>query len=201
MKNTILVIGVAVFFLLLATCMGLVVLFAPWIETLSDRTALASNPMSSGVPAVDVAQMQSQDITPAILVAVHIIETGDPDPVAKLVRSSGLVIAPYAVGAPTQGLKGEDLSKALEAILRGTHPKVVAYDIAGQGRVDLVVTGLNPAEITPAVGDALMMTSPALVSMLDTGDGKWELWLVAVDNLGLLKQNMTSQPYRPWPSH
>ncbi len=197
MKEWLLVVGIAYLVFMLAACTAFVVLLAPLGNTLSSKAAFGDAGLAASVVQTQSGARPS-GIPPSALTAVGLIEKADAGSLARLVRSSGLVIAPYAVGAPDQGLKGEALRQALEAMLVGTHPKVVAYNMSEQGRVDLVVTGLNAVEITPAVGDALTMTSPALVSLADAGNGNWELWLVAVDNLGQLAQNMTTAPFRPW---
>jgi hypothetical protein len=116
-----------------------------------------------------------------------------------MVGESGLIIAPYAVGAPDQGLTGEELTATLEALLQGAKTQVVAYDSSNPGRLSVVVTGLNPVEISPAVGDTLTVTGPVEVQLRENGT-QWQLTILAVDQAGLLAQRMDQAPYAAWPA-
>ncbi|HZD58484.1 MAG TPA: hypothetical protein VE136_17250 [Anaerolineales bacterium] len=123
------------------------------------------------------------------------LQAGDVDSLANMVNYRGLIFGPYAVGLPNRGLTDEDLTKALEAILKDADPEVVSYE-RRIGGLSVVVTGLNRVEITPAVGDALLISSPALVELTQDKDESWILWAIVVDDSSLLKEGTSN--YKLW---
>lgn len=130
---------------------------------------------------------------------LELLRQEDVDGLMAMVAEQGLVIAPYGVGAPPEGLTGGALRTALEAILVGSSAEIVAVDLGSQGRVGVAVTGLNEVEVTPAVGPTMTMTSPALLTLVEDSSGEWKLWLLAPDTLEMLDEAIAQPPYRTWP--
>lgn len=127
-----------------------------------------------------------------------LLQRGDVEALGALVAERGLVIAPYAVGLPEEGLTGTTMSRALQAMLRGAQPQVVAYDRSTEGRLGVVVTGLNDVEITPAVGEPLTITTPAELALWQTDARQWQLLVVAVDLQGLLAERLGQGSFEAW---
>lgn len=127
------------------------------------------------------------------------LQAGDVAGLAGLVPERGLIVAPYGVGASEQGLSGEALRQALQAVVAGSTPQITAIDLSTEGRIGLVVSGLNPAGIAPPGAPALTMTSPAFLGLEQGPDGQWQWWLLAPDAMGLLADTMGQAPYEPWP--
>lgn len=129
---------------------------------------------------------------------VDLLQHGDIEGLAGMVVESGLIIAPYALGAPDPGLTGSALSGALEAMLQDARPEVVAFDRNNPGKLSVVVSGLNEVEIVPAVGDPVMVTNPVEFQFRQEDGDQWQLAIIAVDTTGLLADRMGQEPYERW---
>ena len=123
---------------------------------------------------------------------------GDASGLAGMVSAKGLAIGPYGLVIREIGLQDEVLLKTLSTLFKGAETRVIAYDLSEEGRIGLVIKGLKRTQVQPAIGDAIMMTSLAYMSLKLEDDGVWRLWLLAPDNYGLLAEAMDKSPFERW---
>lgn len=76
---------------------------------------------------------------------------------AKMTGEYGVVIAPMAKELANPPIARQELAKALDAMLAGAQPEVVAYRSV-ESQLLLMVKGLNPVEITPEGGRPVQIT-------------------------------------------
>lgn len=100
---------------------------------------------------------------------------------AKMTGEPGVVIAPMAKELANPPIAGKELAKALDAMLAGAEPEVVAYRSI-ESQLLLMVKGLNPVEITPEGGNPVQLTDLVQIALDRTEDGSWELLYIATDN-------------------
>lgn len=168
-------------------------LFALLLSGCSSSSAVSSAPEE----AASADNGAAEDLV-IIADLAALLQADDVEALASTVAESGLIIAPYALGAPDQGLTGSALSSALEAMLEGARPEVVAFERNNPGKLGVVVSGLNEVEIVPAVGDPVTIINPVEFQLRQEDGGQWQLAIIAVDTTGLLAERMGQEPYERW---
>ena len=123
-----------------------------------------------------------------------LMQDNDISALADLVREEGLVIVPYAVGVPERGLTGEALAAALTGLLEGAQPTVVAYADGTENKLEIIIAGLNPINVTPAVGDALTISNWVAITLIRKPQDNWRIWTIAVDEDGMLFDRIDKPP-------
>jgi hypothetical protein len=138
--------------------------------------------------------------TPREVIAqvAKLLNKGDVNSLAAMVSAKGLAIAPYGLVIREIGLQDEVLLKTLSTLFKGAETRVIAYDLSEEGRIGLVIKGLNRTQVQPAIGDKITMTSLAYMSLKLEDDGVWRLWLIAPDSYGLLAEAMDKPPFIKW---
>lgn len=172
---------------------SLVLVFGLLLSGCSSSSAVSSAPDEAASADRDAAE--DSDF---IADLAALLQADDVEALASMVAESGLIIAPYALGAPDQGLTGSELSSTLEAMLEDARPEVVAFDRNNPGKLSVVVSGLNEVEIVPAVGDPVMVANPVEFQFRQEEGDKWQLAIIAVDTTGLLAERMGQEPYERW---
>lgn len=124
-----------------------------------------------------------------------LMRDNDVAALADLVRDDGLVIVPYAVGAPDQGLTGEALTDALSVMLDGAQPSAIAYADQTEDKLEIILAGFNPVKVTPAVGDALTISNWLAMTLIRKPQGNWQIWAIAVDEDGMLFDRIDNPRY------
>jgi glycerophosphoryl diester phosphodiesterase len=126
------------------------------------------------------------------------LNQADAPALVKMVSEHGLAIVPYGLVTRETGLKDDTLVKTVTSLVKGAEARVVAYDLSEEGRIGLVVKGLNRIQVQPVFGDKVTMTSLAFMSIKLDADGVWRLWLIAPDNYGLLAKTMYKPPFESY---
>ncbi|HZD56683.1 MAG TPA: hypothetical protein VE136_08175 [Anaerolineales bacterium] len=177
---------------------------ANWqITTLSPDTRGTLAQAIQAAPFKMVTEYTQPEIVPAtprevIMQIAVLLNKGDASGLAGMVSDKGLAIAPYGLVVRDIGLQDEVLLKTLSILFKGAETRVIYYDLSEEGRIGLVIKGLKRTEVQPAIGDPIMMTSLAYMSLKLEDDGVWRLWLLASDNYGLLAEAMDKPPFKPW---
>jgi hypothetical protein len=150
-----------------------------------------------------VTEYTQPEIVPAtprevITQVASLLNKGDANGLARMVSDKGLAIGPYGLVIREIGLQDEVLLKTLSTLFKGAETRVIAYDLSEEGRIGLVIKGLNRTQVQPAIGDKITVTSLAYMSLKLEEDGVWRLWLIASDNYGLLADAMNKPPFERW---
>jgi hypothetical protein len=150
--------------------------------------------------ASEYTQPEILPATPREVIAqvAKMLNKGDASGLASMVSDKGLAIGPYGLVIREIGLQDEVLLKTLSTLFKGAETRVIAYDLSEEGRIGLVIKGLNRTQVQPAIGDKITVTSLAYMSLKLEEDGVWRLWLIASDNYGLLAEAMNKPPFQRW---
>jgi hypothetical protein len=136
----------------------------------------------------------------ALAAFVNPLEHGDVAALEQMTAPEGLVIDRYRmVGAPFTGVIGRALDRSLTALLEGATPQVEAYSLETDRRVDVVVRGLNPVAVPTESGPPVVAAGRVKLSLRQEPGGVWRFWLLSIDDLGLLEQEMQSSGYHAGP--
>lgn len=163
-------------------------------------------PQSSNVPPGEdqtqvegeISPLDENEVQLVVGEVLELFQDAEVEIVANRVQDEGLIIAPFSTDAPEEGLIGVPLKKALETMLRGADPQVVALDTHVKRKIGIVITGLNPAKITPAVGDEVVISSPSLLTLDLEQNGEWQLDTISVDSDLKLLDAIEEPPYEVW---
>lgn len=117
---------------------------------------------------------------------VAAMQAGDWQALAAMVGERGLIVAPYRVGAPEEGLKGEAQELALQQMLEGASPNIIAYDLRHPGAARVAVEGLNPAGL---------ITATAMFSLQQRADRTWGLAYIVIDGRGDLLKELKAEGF------
>lgn len=162
----------------------------------------AANPPVDPVPApvkpdpVPPLKLVWDEPRQAMQSFLYRLETGDTKVIRSMVPEAGLVTMPYRrVGAPETELTGNPLVSVVERLFRQSAPRLEGYQI-NEKRIDLVVGGLNRVTLSGGMGKELPVTGLVKLSLREEAPGAWKLWLVAVDDQGLLQEELKSGAYQ-----
>jgi hypothetical protein len=146
-----------------------------------------------------IAPPLAETISPseALRTFLGYLTRGDTAALARMAAPEGLVVDHYRpAGAPFTGPIGAELDRTLAALFGAASPKVEAYSLSTDRRVDLVVSGLNRVQTDLCTGEPCIVDGRVKLSLRQEQNGAWRFWLLAVDDLGLLEQEIQSGAYQ-----
>jgi len=120
------------------------------------------------------------------------LQLQDAKGLLELLDPAGLLVAPYAVGAPDNRLSQADSAQVLDALCKEARLEIIGYDLTAPNRVQVVVSGLQaglevPASGTP--GNRIKTTDTVILTVINQ-NGAWRLSSVTMDPQDLLPKRI-----------
>lgn len=173
-----------------------------WLVAADESRQLSNDSNTTPILDSESSPRQVPDLDPELVRAIEamfeIFRKGDADLISQLVSEGGLIVAPYAVGAPDQGLKGQALQRLIDSLFKAADLHLLAVEIGVLDNLGFIVDGLKHNIVEPAVGDPLPITNPAYFGFRKEDRSQWRWWLLATDPEGLLRDQVSEPPFIPW---